>query len=173
MRGPILSVVLGAVLALVSTASAAAQAPACDPFTQPSFRGEVPTAQQVIGINLGDRDVTTAESDRYLLAVDAASSRVTGGVAATSVQGRPLRYAVVGRPERVTSAGLDAVRASAAKLMDPRTTATQGANVQLMPVALVSIAVMRAAFSTSAGLREQPRPMLCGKRVAPRTLLCP
>ena len=37
----------------------------------PSFRGEVPTAQQVLGIDLGDRDVTTAESDRYLLAVDA------------------------------------------------------------------------------------------------------
>jgi hypothetical protein len=41
----------------------------------------------VLGINLGDRDVTTAESDRYLLAVDAASPRVTSGVAATSVQG--------------------------------------------------------------------------------------
>ena len=67
MRGPVLSVALGVVLALVSAASAAAQAPACDPFTTPSFRGEVPTAQQVLGIDLGDRDVTTAESDRYLL----------------------------------------------------------------------------------------------------------
>src|SRR5215212_641029 len=113
MRGSILSLVLGAVLALISTVSAAAQAPACDPFTTPSFRGEVPTAQQVIGINLGDRDVTSAESDQYLLAVDGASARVTSGVAATSVQGRPLRYAIVGRPERVTSAGLESVRAAA------------------------------------------------------------
>ena len=140
MRVPILSVVLGAVLALVSTASAAAQAPACDPFAQPVFRGEVPTAQQVIGINLGDRDVTAAESDSYLLAVDAKSSRVTSGVAATSVQGRPLRYAVVGRPERVTSAGLDAVRASAAKLMDPRTTATQAAQIAAANPAILWIA---------------------------------
>jgi hypothetical protein len=140
MRGSILSLVLGAVLALISTASAAAQAPACDPFTQPSFRGEVPTAQQVIGINLGDRDVTAAESDRYLLAVDGASSRVTSGVAATSVQGRPLRYAVVGRPERVTSAGLDGVRASAAKLMDPRTTATQAAQIAAADPAILWIA---------------------------------
>src|SRR5215218_2915480 len=140
MRGPVLSVAVGVVMALVSTASAAAQAPACDPFTQPSFRGEVPTAQQVIGINLGDRDVTAAESDRYLLAVDGASSRVTSGVAATSVQGRPLRYAVVGRPERVTSAGLDAVRASAAKLMDPRTTATQAAQIAAADAAILWIA---------------------------------
>ena len=60
----------------------------------------MPTAQQVLGINLGDRDVTTEESDRYLLAVDAASARVTSGVAATTVRGRALRYAIVGRPER-------------------------------------------------------------------------
>src|SRR5215217_9192881 len=123
---------------LLSAAPAAAQE--CDPFTAPSFRGEVPTAQQVLGINLGDRDVTAAESDRYLLAVDGASSRVTSGVAATSVQGRPLRYAVVGRSERVTSAGLDAVRASAAKLMDPRTTATQAAQIAAADPAILWIA---------------------------------
>src|SRR4051795_13452910 len=82
-------------------APAAAQQKACDPFGPATFRGEVPTAQQVLGINLGDRDVTTAESDKYLLSVDAASSRVISGIAATSVQGRPLRYAIVGRPERV------------------------------------------------------------------------
>src|SRR5918995_306897 len=101
MRGPPVTVGgLAVVLARAAASPAAAQAPACDPFTTPSFRGEVPTAQQVIGIGLGDRDVTTAESDRYLLAVDGASARVTSGVAATSVQGRPLRYAIVGRPHR-------------------------------------------------------------------------
>jgi len=93
-RGLAGALVTGALL--IGAAPAAAQD--CDPFTQPSFRGEVPTAEQVIGMNLGDRDVTTEESDRYLLAVDAASARVTSGVAATSVQGRPLRYAIAGRP---------------------------------------------------------------------------
>ena len=44
MRGPVLSVAIGVVLALVSAASAAAQAPACDPFTTPVFREQVPTA---------------------------------------------------------------------------------------------------------------------------------
>ncbi|HET8949540.1 MAG TPA: M14 family zinc carboxypeptidase, partial [Solirubrobacteraceae bacterium] len=123
---------------LIAAAPAAAQD--CDPFTPPSFREEVPTAKQVIGIDLGERDVTTAESDRFLLAVDAASSRVTSGVAATSVQGRPLRYAIVGRPERVTRAGLDAVRASAAKLMDPRTSARDADRIAAADPAILWIA---------------------------------
>ena len=54
-----------------------------------------------------------------------------------------------------------------------RTTATMGAKVHWMPVARTSSAVTAAAFSTSAGLRVQPRPMLCGKIVAPSTLECP
>ncbi len=58
----------------------------CDPFGPPQFRGQVPTAQQVIGINLGDRDVTTAESDRYLGAVDAASNRVVSGTLAPNMR---------------------------------------------------------------------------------------
>jgi len=94
-RGLAGALVTGALLVALAP-SASAQQTSCDPFTQPSFRGDVPTAQQVIGINLGDRDVTAAESDKYLLAVDAASTRVTSGVAATSVQGRPLRYAIAG-----------------------------------------------------------------------------
>ena len=34
------------------------------------------------------------------------SDRVTAGILARSVQGRPLRYAIVGKPDRVTGAGL-------------------------------------------------------------------
>lgn len=69
----------------------------CDPFTTPALDPSVPTARDVIGIDLGDRDVTTQESDSYLTAVAAASPNVVDGVLATSVQGRPLRYAVVGQ----------------------------------------------------------------------------
>ena len=65
--------------------------------------------------------MTTAESDTYLRAVDAASPRVASGTLATSVQGRPLRYAVVGRPANVSPAGLARVSAAAAALRDPRT----------------------------------------------------
>src|SRR4051812_39142739 len=129
-----------AIGAIGATLLFAAPAAACDPFTPPTFSGQVPTAQQVLGIDLGDRDVTTAESDRYQLAVDAASSRVTSGVAATSVLGRALRYAIVGRADRITSGGLDKVRASAAKLMDPGTGARDAAAIAAADPAILWIA---------------------------------
>ena len=132
--------------ALVAGLTVAVAAPAtaqtteqCDPWSA-SFRGEVPTAQEVIGIELGARDVTTAESDAYLLAVDRASARVSSGVAATSVQGRPLRYAVVGRSANVTAKGLERVRRSAAALMDPRTSATEAARIAGQDPAILWIA---------------------------------
>ena len=126
--------------ALLSAAAPAAAARTCDPFTQAEFRGKVPSSQQVIGIGLGDRDVTTAESDRYLLAVDAASNRVTSGVAATSNQGRPLRYAIVGEPGTVTPKGLDKVRAAAATLMDPRTSDREAAKIARKDPAILWVA---------------------------------
>src|SRR6185312_12874452 len=113
-----LAAAIGGVLLLGSGPAAAAQ---CDPFGPATFRGEVPTPKQVLGIDLGDRDVTTAESDTYLKAVDDASARVVSGTAATSVEGRALRYAIVGKPDRLTTNGLARVRSSAAALMDPST----------------------------------------------------
>jgi Zinc carboxypeptidase len=99
---------------------------ACDPVQTPAtVRDDVPTAQRVLGFPLGRRDVTAAESDTYLGAVDRASPRVTSGTLATSVRGRPLRYAVVGQPENVTPAGLARVRRNTAALRDPRTPARQ------------------------------------------------
>jgi Zinc carboxypeptidase len=130
------ALVAGLVLAVASPAVAQT---ICDPWTA-SFRGEVPTAQQVIGIDLGARDVTTAESDAYLLAVDRASARVTSGVAATSVEGRPLRYAIVGSAANVSAKGLERVRRSAETLMDPRTTATEAARVAAESPAILWIA---------------------------------
>ena len=54
-----------------------------------------------------------------------------------------------------------------------RATATQGENVQSIPVAATSSAVARATRSTSEASRVQPRPTLCGKMTAPTTLLWP
>ena len=133
---PALVAVLTVAVAAPATAQTTEQ---CDPWSA-SFRGEVPTAQEVIGIELGARDVTTAESDAYLLAVDRASARVTSGVAATSVQGRPLRYAIVGRSANVTAKGLERVRRSAAALMDPRTSATEAARIAGQDPAILWIA---------------------------------
>jgi hypothetical protein len=118
--GSALAAVMGGLLLLGAGPAAAAQK-TCDPFGAATFRGKVPTPKQVLGIDIGDRDVTTAESDAYVKAVDDASNRVVSGVAATSVQGRPLRYAIVGKPNRLTTSGLARVRHSAAALMDPST----------------------------------------------------
>ncbi len=118
-------------MAVAATPAAAAvaiapEAAACDPWSA-TFAGGVPTAKEVIGIDLGERDVTTAESDAYLLAVDRASRRVTSGVLARSVQGRPLRYAIVG--DDVSDGALRDVRKAAAKLMDPDTSSREAERI--------------------------------------------
>ncbi len=82
----------------VAPGAAATERSACDAFTEPQVTAAVPTAEDVIGVPIGQRDVTIAESDRYLRAVSAASPRVRDGVLARSWNGRPLRYAVVGKP---------------------------------------------------------------------------
>jgi hypothetical protein len=115
---------VGATLAPGAAAAAPPAAPACDPVqTPPELAGRVPTAEEVIGFPLGERDVTVAESDAYLQAVAAASPRVVAGTAGESWQGRPLRYAIVGKPGNVTPAGLARIRLQTALLRDPCTPA--------------------------------------------------
>ena len=93
---------------------------ACDPFqTPPMYDTTTPTATQTLGFALGSQQVTAPQSDAYLGAVDAASDRVAVALAATSVAGRPIRYAVVGTPDRVTPSGLAAISANLATLRDP------------------------------------------------------
>jgi Zinc carboxypeptidase len=116
--------VLPAGPASAAPAAASGGVAACDPtMTEARYRGAVPEPRQVLGFDLGEREVTTAESDRYLDAVAAASPRVVAGTAATSWQGRPLRYAIAGRPEWVTPGGLRRLQAATALLRDPRTPA--------------------------------------------------
>ncbi|WP_067820407.1 M14 family zinc carboxypeptidase [Actinomadura kijaniata] len=120
------SALLSASLVVPATSAAqAAPAPAtCDPTqTTPVYRGKVPSPKDVLGIEFGERKVTAAESDRYLETVAARSERVVSGTLATSAQGRPLKYAIVGRPELLTKAGLGRVRAEAALLRNPHTPA--------------------------------------------------
>jgi hypothetical protein len=126
--GAAIAAVLGSTLLLGAGPAVAAQT-ACDPFGPATFRGQVPTPKQVIGIDLGDRDVTTAESDAYVQAVDDASDRVVSGTAAKSVQGRALRYAIVGKARRLTTSGLSRVRNATAALMDPSTSAREARRI--------------------------------------------
>ncbi len=135
MRRPRL--VLPLVIALVGlTGSAAAgreasaQVVACDPITTtPVFGGQVPTAESVLGFALGAQEVTAAEADTFVQAVDAASARVVSDVLGTSWQSRPLRYALVGKPENVTPAGLAAIREATARLRDPATPPAEAAQL--------------------------------------------
>src|SRR5262245_18768101 len=133
MRRPVLLLSLTAALALAAASSAAA-APAppapCDPIqTPPVFTGQAPTAESVLGFPLGSQEVTAAQADTYVQAVDAASPRVTSGVFATSWEGRPLRYALIGTPEHRTPQGLAAIRAATTRLRDPNTPPAEAARL--------------------------------------------
>ncbi len=130
-----------ALLPVVPAAAAPPAAPACDPVrTPPKLAGQVPTAEEVIGFPLGERDVTVAESDAYLQAVAEASPRVTAGTAAVSWQGRRLRYAIVGRPGNVTPAGLARIRLATRLLRDPRTPAKLAAHLARTTPAILWVA---------------------------------
>jgi len=135
MRSRSLLAVTAALLLTLAAAGpagslAAAQVASCDPMqTPPSFRGEVPTAEQVLGFPLGSREVTAAESDTYVDAVDAASARVVSGTLGTTWEGRPIRYALVGSLENVTPEGLAGIQEAARALRDPATSDQQAAEV--------------------------------------------
>jgi hypothetical protein len=110
--------------ALVSPAAAQppAQPTTCDPTqTTPVYRGRVPSPKDVLGFELGARPTTTVESDHYLDTVAQRSERVVSGVLATTAQGRPLKYAIVGRPDVIRDSGLAKVRAETAALRSPST----------------------------------------------------
>jgi hypothetical protein len=121
--------VVPAVLALaIALPAGAAQAdpspaaPTCDPTqTAPVFLNKVPTPRSVLGFDLGEREVTSAESDTLLGAIDKASDRVVSGTLATTAQGRPLKYAIVGRSSNVSKAGLAATELAIKALRSPLT----------------------------------------------------
>jgi zinc carboxypeptidase len=134
---------LAAVVAAVAAAvvPTVALAAPCDPIkTTPHFRGAVPSPQQVLGFPIGAQEVTAAQINQYIAAVDASSTRVTSGTFATSWEGRALKYAIVGRPENVSPAGLAAVRANAAALRNPFTSTAEAAQIASRAPAILWLA---------------------------------
>ncbi|GII89824.1 M14 family zinc carboxypeptidase [Sinosporangium siamense] len=110
----------GAASAEPTPAAPPATPATCDPVqTAPAYLNKVPTPKSVLGIDLGEREVTSAESDKLLMAIDAASDRVISGTMATSVQGRPLKYAIVGSPRNIRA--LPAIQAAVKLLRNPLT----------------------------------------------------
>ena len=142
MHRPLLLLAIAAVLALPAgstvPAGAAPQPTACDPIQTPAvFGGQTATSEAVLGFTLGSQEVTAAQTDAYVQAVDATSARVVSGVVGTSWEGRPLRYALVGKPEHVTPEGLAAIREATARLRDPETPARDAARLAAETPAIV------------------------------------
>lgn len=128
-RDPALLVALCLLVGGLAAGTSAAQA-ACHPIrSTPEFSGVMPTAQEVLGFELGSEEVTAEESETYLNAIAEASDRVVAGTAGFSVENRPLRYAIVGTPEHVTEDGLAAIQASIDALRDPDTTTEEAAEL--------------------------------------------
>lgn len=114
---------LALVLATPVLTTTPAAIAACDPLVTPVYAGQVPSPEDVLGFPIGSQEVTVDEIVTYLDAVDAASGRVVTATAATSVQGRPIDYAIVGKASEVSPAALVALREDAAALRDPSTPA--------------------------------------------------
>lgn len=108
---PVLALLLATSTGPAQTVSAQ---PDCDPFTTtPIIDPAIPT----LAYDFGAQEVTWEESNAYLAAVDAASSRVTTGLVGHSVLGKPMPYAVVGTDARLGD--LAAVRALIDVIRDP------------------------------------------------------
>ena len=86
--------------------------------TCPAVAGaaQAPAPEAVLGRALGAGPTTPEQTDRYLLALDAASPRIRTAVAGTTPGGRPLRYALVGDPTQLTDAALRRTTAAVARV---------------------------------------------------------
>ena len=113
---------------------------ACHPIqSTPNLTGVMPTANEILGFDLGDQEVTSEESDTYLEAIADASDRVIAGTAGSSVENRPLRYAIVGTPANVSEDGLASIQAAISQLRDPETTAEEAAELAAATPAILYV----------------------------------
>ena len=138
-----LAVLFATLLACAVLAAPAAAQTTCDPMQTPAqFMGEVPSLADVVP-NPGGHggEVTTEQAYDYMEAVDQASNRVTtGALEAKSWQDRELRWAIVGRPDRLTEAGLADVRSAAQALRNPNTDPAVAAGIAAEKPAILWVA---------------------------------
>lgn len=95
----------------------------------PSYSGQTQSPWQKQGIEFGSRELSYDEIKGYLDYLDQASNRVVTGEVATYAKEQPIKYAIVGREDRLTPMGLDAVRRAVAQLADPDTSAGKAASL--------------------------------------------
>ena len=118
-----------ALVILLALGSGVARAATCDPLTtKPIYDRDVPTTQDVLGVILGRKELSVDQVYTYMDALDAASDRIVTGTYGTSVDGRPLRYAVVSNP-----ANLSLDRAQPGSARTPRRCATRSSTPTRRP----------------------------------------
>ncbi|MEK6703638.1 MAG: M14 family zinc carboxypeptidase, partial [Planctomycetota bacterium] len=89
-------------------------------FPGAKYDAAVPTPDSILGYRLGDKAARHAEVEAVIKAIaDKAPARVKLFEYATSHEGRKLYYLAISSPANV--ARLDAIKADAARLADPRT----------------------------------------------------
>jgi hypothetical protein len=88
----------------------------CSNTARPDPR--VPTWRALFGRALGSREATGAQINRYMSAIDRASTRVRVVQAGRSTQGRAIRYAIVGTPAHIAPAKLAALAGQARAVRD-------------------------------------------------------
>jgi hypothetical protein len=136
-----LTIAFSASLLTMFSPTQQATADHCHPIMEPPrYMNEVPTGEEVLGFELGSQEVTTAQSDAYLQAVDEASDRVVTGTLATSQEGRPLRYAVIGNKNNVTDEGLRRIRQDVQALRDPHLSNGQARRIVASSPAILWVA---------------------------------
>lgn len=92
----------------------------CSPITTtPRYRGQVPTAKKILGFDLGTREATDRQLNRYLAAVDRASDKVVTDTFAHTAKGTPLKYALLSTAGNVKPAKLKKISAAVNTLRNP------------------------------------------------------
>src|SRR5690349_4941632 len=142
MKARVCMAAAAALVVLFALSSGVARAATCDPLTtKPIYDRDVPTTQDVLGpkVILGRKQLSIDQVYTYMDALDAASDRITVGTYGTSVNGRPLRYAMVSNPSNLTSSALSRLSSDAKALRNPDLDPDRAATIEARIPAILSI----------------------------------
>lgn len=98
--------------------------------TTPKYRGEVPTAKEALGFDLGNHPTTPAQVRQYLKAMDRASDNLVTGSLGRTPEGRKMTYALLGSKKNVKPARLKRISKDAAKLRNPKLPQAQAKKIK-------------------------------------------
>lgn len=124
---------------LAFAALAAPASAACPP--DKVFDPAIPTWESVNGFELGSRQATYDEVDRYVDAVDTASPKVVSrALDSPSWEGRPLPYAIVSRAGHLRTRRLDSIASTMRRIRAARLTPAEVARAAASTPGIVNVA---------------------------------